>query len=69
MAKWEYRVCAVKTEGPGNGEEQTNEALQRFSEEGYRFVETIYPPNRAPLLLFKKTGKLNVKFASEKAQA
>lgn len=67
MAKFEYRVCAVRGDAPDHVEEQLNSSLRRLSEEGWRFVETIYAHNGLPLLLFKKQAKLDVKLGSEKA--
>ncbi len=67
MAKWEYRVCAIRNDGPAQVEEQVNVQLKSLGDDGWRFVETIYAQNQLPLLLFKKQGKLNVKFGSDKS--
>ena len=67
MRKLEYRVCAVRGDAPDHVEEELNSSLKNLSEEGWRFVETIYARNSLPLLLFKKQTKLDVKFGSEKA--
>lgn len=64
MAKWEYRVCAVPSGAPGQVEEQLNGTLKRLSEEGWRFVETIYGQN-LPLLLFKQQSKSTLKFTDK----
>jgi hypothetical protein len=66
MAKWEYRVCGVQGDGPAQVEERLNANLKTFSEEGWRFVETIYGPHNQPLLLFKKAAKTNVKLGLTK---
>lgn len=66
MAKWEYRVCAVKDDAPGHVEDHLNAALKTFGEEGWRFVETIYAQRSLPLLLFKKQGKVSGRSVSEK---
>lgn len=68
MAKAEYRVTAVRGGDPAQMEEQLNSNLKTLSEEGWRFVETIYAQN-TPLLLFKKQSKLGVKFGDKRAQA
>jgi len=68
VAKWEYRVCAVRGGEAGWVEEQLNSTLKQLSEEGWRFVETIYAQQSQPLLLFKKTVK-PVKPAGYKAPA
>ena len=57
MAKWEYRVCAVRGGDAGSVEEQLNSTLKTYSDEGWRFVETIYAQHGQALLLFKKTVK------------
>jgi hypothetical protein len=64
MAKWDYRVCAVRGNEPGQIEEQLNGTLKVLGDEGWRFVETIYAQN-VPLLLFRKQAKLNVKFGEK----
>jgi hypothetical protein len=61
MAKWDYRVCAVRGDNP---EEQLNASLKTLGEEGWRFVETIYAQH-TPLLLFKKPAKLRVRFSDK----
>ena len=66
MAKWDYRVCAVKGDAPGNVEEQLNAALKTIGDEGWRFVETIYAQHSLPLLLFKKQAKTGGRTGSEK---
>ena len=67
MARFEYRVCAVRGDTPDHVEEELNSSLRRLGEEGWRFVETIYARNGLPLLLFKKQVKLDVKLGGEKA--
>ena len=69
MPKLEYRVCAVRGESPERVAEDLNANLKSLSEEGWRFVETIYAQNSLPLLLFKKQTKLNVTFGEEKSPA
>ena len=59
MPKLEYRVCAARGDTPVQIEQELNSNLKSLSEEGWRFVETIYGHNSLPLLLFKKQGKLN----------
>jgi hypothetical protein len=66
MPKLEYRVCAVRGDTPVQIEQELNSNLRDLSEEGWRFVETIYGHNSLPLLLFKKQTKLSVKFGGEK---
>ena len=66
MAKLEYHVCAVRGDAPDHVEEELNSTLKSLSEEGWRFVETIYARNSLPLLLFRKQ-KMNAKAGSEKA--
>jgi hypothetical protein len=68
MARWEYRVCAVGADSPAQVEEQLNSRLKVLSDEGWRFVETIYA-HSLPLLLFRKPAKLNVKFGNDKQAA
>jgi hypothetical protein len=64
MAKWEYRVCAVRGGEAGQVEEQLNAALKKFSDDGWRFVETFYAQNSLPVLLFRKPGKSTGKSSS-----
>ena len=66
MAKLEYRVCVVRGDAPGPVEDDLNSKLKTLSEEGWRFVETIYAQNSVPLLLFKKQAKAKVKLKREK---
>ena len=48
----------------GQVEEQLNATLKKLSEEGWRFVETIYAQHSLPVLLFKKQAKANGKWAT-----
>ena len=69
MAKVEYRVCAVRGDSPERVADELNATLKNLSDEGWRFVETIYAQNSLPLLLFKKQTKLNVSFGEEQPAA
>jgi len=66
MARMEYRVGAIRGDGPGQMEDELNSSLKKLSEEGWRFVETIYAQNSAPLLLVKKPVKTGVSGEDEK---
>jgi hypothetical protein len=46
--------CAVKVEGPGGFEENVAQIKQTFRDQGWTFIEIIYPINDRPTLFFRR---------------